>query len=97
MKRAAVSTIVCLLAFAAGAAQSPREPDWTAVQTETMRHFQALLRLDTSNPPGNERRAAEYLKQVFDREGIPARILAVDPARPTSSPASRATAASVRS
>ena len=32
MKRAAVSTIVCLLACAAGAAQSPREPDWTAVR-----------------------------------------------------------------
>jgi len=29
-----------------------------------MRHFQAVLRLDTRNPPGNEHLAAEYLKSV---------------------------------
>jgi len=36
-------------------AQAPSGPDWRALEDETMRHFQALLRLDTSNPPGNER------------------------------------------
>jgi len=46
-----------------------------------MRHYQAVLRLDTSNPPGNERRVAEYLKQVFDSEGIPSQVLALDPDR----------------
>ena len=61
-------------------AQSP-SPDWKAVEDETMRHYQALLRLDTSNPPGNETRAAEYVKQVLDREGIPAQLIARDPAR----------------
>ena len=35
-------------------AQSGSQPDWAKVEEETMRHFQALLRLDTSNPPGNE-------------------------------------------
>src|SRR5262245_23864054 len=29
-------------------------PDWKAIEDETMRHYQAVLRLDTSNPPGNE-------------------------------------------
>ena len=59
-------------------AQSRMQPDWSAVQDETMRHFQAVLRLDTSNPPGNERLVADYLKQVFDKEGIPAQIFALD-------------------
>ena len=30
-----------------------------------MRHFQALLRFDTSDPPGIERPAAEYLRDVL--------------------------------
>ncbi|MGQ9684583.1 MAG: M20/M25/M40 family metallo-hydrolase, partial [Anaerolineae bacterium] len=29
-----------------------------------------LLRFDTSNPPGNETPAAQYLKQVLEREGL---------------------------
>ena len=47
-----------------------------------MRHFQALLRIDTSDPPGKERPAAEYLKQVLDKEGIPAQLFALEPNRP---------------
>jgi hypothetical protein len=46
-----------------------------------MRHYQAVVRLDTSNPPGNERLVAEYLKQVFDAEGIPSQVLALDASR----------------
>ena len=57
------------------------QPDWKAIEDETMRHYQTVLRLDTSNPPGNETQVAEYLKQIFDKEGIPAKILAVDPKR----------------
>jgi acetylornithine deacetylase/succinyl-diaminopimelate desuccinylase-like protein len=57
------------------------EPDWSAVEAETLRHYQALLRLDTQNPPGNEHLVADYLKDVLDREGIPARTFAKDPMR----------------
>jgi acetylornithine deacetylase/succinyl-diaminopimelate desuccinylase-like protein len=63
------------------AARAQTGPDWTAVETDTIRHYQALLRLDTSNPPGNEDLAAQYLKSVFDQAGIPARIVASDPKR----------------
>ena len=57
-------------------------PDWAKYEAETLEHFQALLRLDTSNPPGNEVRAVNYLKQVLEREGIPVKVLALDPERP---------------
>ena len=40
-----------------------------------------LIRLDTSNPPGNETRVAEYLKQIADAYGIPAELLGSDPRR----------------
>jgi hypothetical protein len=56
------------------AAQSQSHLDWTKVEEETMRHYQALLRFDTSDPPGNEEPAAQYLKQVLDAEGIPATL-----------------------
>src|ERR1700730_14209203 len=45
------------------------------------RYLPELIRLDTTNPPGNETRVARYLKQVADREGIPAELLGDDPQR----------------
>jgi acetylornithine deacetylase/succinyl-diaminopimelate desuccinylase-like protein len=73
--------ITLFLATLSAFAQSPR-PDWARVEQETMEHFQALLRFDTSDPPGNEAPAADYLKQVLEREGIPVEILAREPHRP---------------
>lgn len=67
-----------LLLFSAGAA----EPDWAKLDQETLRHFQALIRIDTSDPPGHEAPAADYLKRVLEAEGIPVRIFARDPKRP---------------
>src|SRR4029079_8913094 len=57
----------------------PAEPDWPRVEEETLRHFQAIVRFDTS---AKERPAAEYIKKVLDDNGIPAQILATDPDRP---------------
>jgi acetylornithine deacetylase/succinyl-diaminopimelate desuccinylase-like protein len=37
-----------------------------------------LVRLDTTNPPGNETRVAEYLKRVADAHGIPAELIGPD-------------------
>jgi acetylornithine deacetylase/succinyl-diaminopimelate desuccinylase-like protein len=45
------------------------------------RYLPELIRLDTANPPGNETRVARYLKQVADREGIPAELPGDDPER----------------
>ena len=36
-----------------------------------MRHFQALVQIDSSDPPGNETRVAEYVKKVLEADGIP--------------------------
>jgi len=54
---------------------------WDQVEKETLEHFQTIVRMDTSSPPGNETLVAEYLKPVLEREGIPARLLALDPKR----------------
>src|SRR6185503_13252192 len=68
--------------FDAGlSAQAAAQPDWPKVDEEVMRHYQALLRMDTSDPPGKERPAAEYLKQVLDRENIPTEVFESEPNR----------------
>ena len=78
---ATLAILTGLAAASPAASQSTARPDWADVERETLAHFQAILALDTRNPPGNERRVADYLKAVFDREGIPARILALDSSR----------------
>jgi acetylornithine deacetylase/succinyl-diaminopimelate desuccinylase-like protein len=70
------------LLIAALSAQPPAAPDWKAVEEETLRHFQALVRLDTSDPPGNEKPAADYVKGVLEREGIPVQVFALEANRP---------------
>ncbi len=49
--------------------------DWDAATAEALGHFKELLRIDTTNPPGNERAATDYLARVLDAEGIPYRIV----------------------
>ena len=63
-------------------AQAASSPDWTKLQDETLRHFQAIVRLDTQNPPGNEYLVTDYVKGVLEKEGIPVEIFALDPKRP---------------
>ena len=39
--------------------------DWDKQKAEILRHYRALVQIDTSNPPGNETRVVEYLKKVW--------------------------------
>src|SRR5277367_3564189 len=56
-------------------------PDWSKINDEAMRYFQALVQIDSTDPPGNETRVVEYVKKVLDAEGIPSTLVAQDPAR----------------
>ena len=79
------TTLALLTAMAVAAvphAQTPAEPDWKTVEAETLRHFQSLVQFDTSDPPGNEKPAADYLKGVLEREGMAVEIYALEPNRP---------------
>ena len=74
---------LCLLTFTLLALQPlGAQPDWTSINEETLRHFQALLKFDTSDPPGNEQPAVDYLKQVLEKEGIPVEIVFNEDKRP---------------
>src|SRR5215472_10476546 len=73
--------IALAIAFAAAAAAQVPSINWAQQKAEILRHHRSLIQIDTSNPPGNETKAVEYLKKVFDAEGIPSQIFALDPMR----------------
>jgi acetylornithine deacetylase/succinyl-diaminopimelate desuccinylase-like protein len=43
--------------------------------------MQQYLRVDTTNPPGNEMRGAEFFKKILDDEGIESRVFEIAPGR----------------
>ena len=79
MRPWAVCLAACLIASGTGATLTQSALD--AIEAEALRHFQAILRLDTSNPPGNEGIVVEYLKGVQEQAGIETKTLALDPKR----------------
>ncbi len=47
-----------------------RAPDWQVAGPEAVAWLQDYLRVDTSNPPGHEARAADFLSAILAKEGI---------------------------
>ncbi|HLG95464.1 MAG TPA: M20/M25/M40 family metallo-hydrolase [Bryobacteraceae bacterium] len=70
---------LCSTTFALAADRYP--VDWAALEPETIGHFTSLIRIDTSNPPGNETQAVNYLKPILDRAGIETAVWSLDPTR----------------
>jgi acetylornithine deacetylase/succinyl-diaminopimelate desuccinylase-like protein len=50
-------------------------------QDLSVRWMAEYLRINTTNPPGNELKAAEWFKRIFDAEGIENRLLEYAPGR----------------
>ena len=65
------------LAASLGFAQQPYLVDWQAVGEESIDHFVELIKIDSSNPPGNETKVVNYLKSVLANEGIPSEVYAL--------------------
>jgi acetylornithine deacetylase/succinyl-diaminopimelate desuccinylase-like protein len=55
--------------------------DTSALADRARKYLEEMLRLDTTNPPGNETRVAAYLKRVAEQEGIACELLGDEPAR----------------
>jgi acetylornithine deacetylase/succinyl-diaminopimelate desuccinylase-like protein len=79
--RACAGLFLLLTVASSARAQGP-PIDWAPLQPEILRHFRALVQIDTSNPPGNEVKAVEYVQKVLAAEGIPSKTLALNPDRP---------------
>ena len=73
---------ILIVSLSPGVLAQGYDLEWEAAEEELLRHFRALLQFDTSDPPGRELPAAEYLRDVLEAEGIPVEMLSVDPERP---------------
>ncbi|MDO8543806.1 MAG: M20/M25/M40 family metallo-hydrolase [Opitutaceae bacterium] len=72
-----LASILSLLATAAFAASSPPARstlDWNRIGDEATQLLSAYLRINTANPPGNEKAAADFLRETLARDGITATI-----------------------
>lgn len=49
--------------------------NWDALANESVRVLADYIKLNSTNPPGNELEGARFLKRILDKEGIEARIL----------------------
>ncbi len=85
MRRLALLSFVVVTAGALSA-QAPAGIDWTAVDAETLKHFQAVVQIDSTDPPttppGVEKPVVDYLRAVLEKEGIATETFALDPNRP---------------
>jgi acetylornithine deacetylase/succinyl-diaminopimelate desuccinylase-like protein len=52
------------------------------LKTDPVELLQALVRFDTSNPPGNERACIEFVGALLEKAGIEHRYFAFEPERP---------------
>jgi acetylornithine deacetylase/succinyl-diaminopimelate desuccinylase-like protein len=77
-----VRPIVALLAMVLAAAPlSAQRPDWSAASKETLEHLQAMIRMNTVNPPGNELQVAKYLDSTLRAAGIETHLFEPAPGR----------------
>ncbi|MDA0270450.1 MAG: M20/M25/M40 family metallo-hydrolase [Chloroflexi bacterium] len=56
-------------------------PDWKTVHPEALALLRGYLRIDSSNPPGQEAPAARYLGALLEAEGITPRYIETAPGR----------------
>ena len=68
--------------IAHAAQYAPRPwPTRHSLRDEVVELLQRLIRLDTTNPPGNETRAAELLRAYLERTGVACELYARTPER----------------
>lgn len=56
-------------------------PDFLTAREEVVQILSGFIKIDTSNPPGNETQGAVYLKSILDREGIASEMFEGEPGR----------------
>ncbi len=78
-------TLMAGFAAAALYSQTPAtaaaQPDMMQLTAEAQTWLTDLIRINTTNPPGNEQAAAKYIQDVLQKENIPAEVLEMTPGR----------------
>jgi acetylornithine deacetylase/succinyl-diaminopimelate desuccinylase-like protein len=70
VRTAAAVAVLSLFALRAPSLRA-QSVDWAKVSDDAIQTLQDYVRIDTSNPPGNTSKTADFLTAIFEREGIP--------------------------
>ncbi len=76
-----IFSVFSVFAVSSAVAEPDHLVDWDQAGAEAVGHLVELIQIDTSNPPGNETKAVEYLRGVLELEDIDSQIYAIDPDR----------------
>jgi len=61
---------------------SPRQAsDLSKLENDALGWLRGLIRINTTNPPGNELGAAKYIADILQHEGINAQVIETTPGR----------------
>ncbi|HEY7553529.1 MAG TPA: M20/M25/M40 family metallo-hydrolase [Candidatus Binatia bacterium] len=75
------AVVLVILATIARGYAAEGKLDWKALEEEAVSTLSRYIQIDTTNPPGNEIKAAQFFKEIFDRAEIEARIIESAPGR----------------
>jgi acetylornithine deacetylase/succinyl-diaminopimelate desuccinylase-like protein len=77
-----LAALACLMSLASVSSPiAAQEPDWSSARQETLQHLQAMIRMNTVNPPGNELQVARYLDSTLKADGIETHLFEPTPGR----------------
>lgn len=84
IRRMVVTSSLLIMVFAVTLVRgqsAPPDISWRKYEDMAVDLMQKYLRINTSNPPGNEIEAAKFLKAIFDEHGIENEIFEYKPGR----------------
>lgn len=86
MRKTLLVALIVALVFAMSArahsqAKPGGEPDWDKAGDEAVTLLANYLRIDTTNPPGNEKLAADFFAELLKKEGIEHKVYESAPGR----------------
>ncbi len=55
--------------------------DWTSAGDEAIDLLSSYIKINTTNPPGNEMKSAEFFSHILDKDGISSTIIPSSPGR----------------
>lgn len=70
-----VSAIAISASTSSAQAPEPRPLDWGAIAKESQQILADYLRINTTNPPGNEMKGALFLKSILEKEGFEVQLM----------------------
>src|SRR5713226_9758556 len=81
MHRSIARAVFTVLVLSCAGLAQQSSPDFAKARDEALKLLSDLVRIDTINPPGNESRAAEYMRGVLAAEGIAVQVYESAPGR----------------